>query len=74
MSRRTGTSLPRAGNASLWDAPPNAKSASLVGVELRAPDSSEALELIAEAKAITDPRARAYRTPVTEKTLRRKVR
>jgi hypothetical protein len=59
---------------SLWNAPAGAKSESLAGVELQAPDAREAQRIIEEVKHSVNERVRAYRTPVTEKTFRRKLR
>lgn len=62
------------GGSSLWDAPPNARSESLIDLVLVAPEAREAADVIQQAQEKTRQRAQAYRTPVTEKTLRRKIR
>jgi hypothetical protein len=63
------------GGHSLWNAPVGAKSASLTGVPLDALDRAEARQLISDVlQQGAGKRVKAYRTQVTQQTLRRKVR
>jgi hypothetical protein len=70
----TVSSTPPMPAHSLWDAPRNAKSPALLGLDLQPPEADEVSELIKVAKENTRARVEAYETPVTEKTLRRNVR
>lgn len=75
MNSSNSSSPPNmSGGPSLWDAPPNARSESLIDLVLVAPEAGEAADVIQQAQEKTRQRAQAYRTPVTEKTLRRKIR
>ena len=60
-------------HGTLWNAPTDAGCPALEGVPLTAPTPEEAAQLVRAARDSTRERARAYQTPVTEKTLRRSV-
>lgn len=75
MNSSNSSSPPKvSAGSSLWDSPPNAKSESLIDLVLVPPEAGEVADLIHQAHEKTRKRAQAYRTPVTEKTLRRKIR
>jgi hypothetical protein len=58
---------------SAWHAPPNARFEALEALPLKPPTPSEVSALREAVRKETASRAEAYRTPVTEETLRRHV-
>jgi len=59
---------------SVWHAPPNARFEALGALALKPPTMNEVSVLREAVKKETASRAEAYRTSVTEETLRRNVR
>ncbi len=78
MSRQSPSPKPSpvqsTGKGSVWQAAPNARFAALETLKLRPPTPDEASAFREAALEETRLRAKAYRTPVTEETLRRSIR
>jgi hypothetical protein len=60
-------------NGSVWNAPPNARLDVLTRLRAAPPSDAEIAAYREAARAETRERVEAYRTPITEETLRRNV-